>query len=129
MVQAGSGATWGGQFQLAQAHAFGQDDAEAVKQRGLGGVWLGDAAQADLAVAGGRALPDRIGERKNCISIAELAFLYVSPAAPSRSYFARRWQWLTWEGRRLTPGYRSGARGIDTLPTSFPTWMKLWSCS
>ena len=35
-------------------HALGQDDAEAVKKRGLSGVGLGDAAQADLAARCGR---------------------------------------------------------------------------
>ena len=39
---------------LSDAHALGQDDAEAVEQRGLGGVGLGDTAQADLAVRCGR---------------------------------------------------------------------------
>jgi len=34
--------------------AFGQDDAEAVEESGLGGVGLSNAAQADLAVSGGR---------------------------------------------------------------------------
>ena len=37
-----------------EAHALGQDDAEAVEERGLGGVGLGDATQADLAVRCGR---------------------------------------------------------------------------
>ena len=36
------------------AHAFGQDEAEAVEKRGLSGVGLGDAAQSDLAVRCGR---------------------------------------------------------------------------
>ena len=36
-----------------EAHALGQDDAEAIEQSGLGGVGLGDAAQADLAVGCG----------------------------------------------------------------------------
>ena len=35
---------------VGEAHALGQDDAEAVEERGLSGVGLGDAAQADLAV-------------------------------------------------------------------------------
>jgi hypothetical protein len=35
-------------------HPFGQDDAEAVEKRGLGGVGLSDAAQANLTVGGGR---------------------------------------------------------------------------
>jgi hypothetical protein len=39
---------------LGQAHAFGQIDAEAVEERRLGGVGLGDASQADLAVRRGR---------------------------------------------------------------------------
>ena len=37
-----------------EAHAFGQDDAEAVEEGGLGGVGLGDATQSDLAVRRGR---------------------------------------------------------------------------
>ena len=37
-----------------EAHALGQDDAEAVEKGGLGGVRLGDAAQPDLSVGGGR---------------------------------------------------------------------------
>ena len=36
------------------AHALGQADAEAVEERGLGGVGLGDATQSDLAVRCGR---------------------------------------------------------------------------
>ena len=51
----GSGAEGQGrQLGLGEAHALGQDDAEAVEKRGLGGVGLGDAAQADLTVGGGR---------------------------------------------------------------------------
>src|SRR5712691_10236695 len=42
------------QVWLCNAHALGQDDAEAVEECGLGGVWLGHAAQADLAVRCGR---------------------------------------------------------------------------
>ena len=34
---------------VSQAHALGQDDAEAVEQRYLGSVGLGDAAKADSA--------------------------------------------------------------------------------
>ena len=37
-----------------EAHALGQHDAEAIEKRGLGGVGLGDATQADLAVCCGR---------------------------------------------------------------------------
>jgi len=35
-------------------HSFGQDDAKAVKESGLCGVGLSDAAQADLTTGGGR---------------------------------------------------------------------------
>ena len=34
-----------------ETHAFGQNDAEAVEECGLSGVWLGDAPQTDLAVS------------------------------------------------------------------------------
>lgn len=44
----------GGQPGLAEAHAFGQDDGEAVEKDGLGGVGLDNAAQPDSAVGGGR---------------------------------------------------------------------------
>ena len=37
-----------------QAHALGQDNAEAIKKRGLGLIGLSDAAQADLAMGYGR---------------------------------------------------------------------------
>ena len=36
-----------------EAHSLWQHDAEAVKQSGLGGIGLGDAAQANLTVGGG----------------------------------------------------------------------------
>ena len=36
-----------------EAHALGQNEAEAIEERGLGGVGLSDAAQADLTVEGG----------------------------------------------------------------------------
>ena len=39
---------------IGRAHALGQDDAEAVEKRRLGGVGLGDAAQSDLPVRCGR---------------------------------------------------------------------------
>ena len=35
-------------------HALGQTEAEAIEQRGLSGIGLSDAAQADLAVGCGR---------------------------------------------------------------------------
>ena len=35
---------------LGAMHTFGQNDAEAVEECGLGGIGLSDAAQADLAV-------------------------------------------------------------------------------
>ena len=47
---------WGGERRregLGQAHAFGQNDTEAVEQGGLGRVGARDAAQADIAVCGG----------------------------------------------------------------------------
>ena len=51
----GSGGGCGGrQLPFGQSHALGQDDAEAVKQGGLGGVWLGDAAQTNVSVRLGR---------------------------------------------------------------------------
>jgi hypothetical protein len=37
-----------------EAHALWQDDAEAVEERGLSGIGLGDASQANLAVRCGR---------------------------------------------------------------------------
>ena len=37
-----------------EAHAFGQEDAEAVEESGLCGVGLSDAAQADLSMGGDR---------------------------------------------------------------------------
>jgi hypothetical protein len=36
-----------------EAHSLWQDDAEAVEECGLGGIGLGDAAQADLTMGGG----------------------------------------------------------------------------
>src|ERR1700722_18680156 len=36
------------------AHALGQDDAEAIKKRGLGVVGVSDTSQTDLAVRCGR---------------------------------------------------------------------------
>ena len=42
------------QLVLGEAHALGQDDTEAVEQSGLGGIWLGHAAQTNLAVRCGR---------------------------------------------------------------------------
>ena len=51
VLRGGSGAERKrGLIEFGQAHALGQDDAEAIKERGLGGVGLGDAAQADIAV-------------------------------------------------------------------------------
>jgi hypothetical protein len=41
------------QHVLGEAQALGQDDAEAVEESGLGGVWLGHAAQTNLAVRDG----------------------------------------------------------------------------
>ena len=43
-----------GEFLLWQAHALGQDDAEAIEKRGLGGIWVSNAAQPYLAVRRGR---------------------------------------------------------------------------
>jgi hypothetical protein len=37
-----------------KTHALGEDDAESVENRRLGGVGLGDATQSDLAVCCGR---------------------------------------------------------------------------
>jgi hypothetical protein len=48
----GSGAEGGGRIEVGAAHALGQDDAEAVEKGGLGGIGLGDAAQADIAMVG-----------------------------------------------------------------------------
>src|ERR1700722_11477775 len=39
---------------LGDAHALGQDDAEAIKKRGLGVVGVSDTSQTDLAVRCGR---------------------------------------------------------------------------
>src|SRR5258708_4817087 len=39
---------------LGEAHWLGQDDAEAIEKSSLRGVWLGYAAQANLAVRCGR---------------------------------------------------------------------------
>ena len=35
---------------LGEAHALGQDDTKTIEKRGLGRVWLGHAAQTNLAV-------------------------------------------------------------------------------
>ena len=43
-----------GELAVFAAHALGQDDTEAIEECGLGGVGLGDAAQANLAVGCGR---------------------------------------------------------------------------
>ena len=43
-----------GELAIFEAHALGQDYTEAIEECGLGGVWLGDAAQPDLAVRRGR---------------------------------------------------------------------------
>ena len=37
-----------------EAHTFWQRNAETVEEGGLGGIWLGDAAQPDLAEGGSR---------------------------------------------------------------------------
>jgi len=37
-----------------EAHSLGKGDAEPVKKRDLGGIGLGDAAQPDPTVRGGR---------------------------------------------------------------------------
>jgi hypothetical protein len=51
----GSGADReGGQLGFFETHSFWQGDAESIKECGLGGIGLGDATQANLAVAGGR---------------------------------------------------------------------------
>ena len=39
---------------MGKPHALGQDEAEAIEERRLGGVGLSDAAQANLAVGCGR---------------------------------------------------------------------------
>jgi hypothetical protein len=44
----------GRQLLLGEAHALGQDDAEAVEQRRLSGIGLSYTSQADLAMRGGR---------------------------------------------------------------------------
>ena len=42
------------QLAFGEAHSFGQDDAETIKECGLSRIGLGDATQADLAVGCGR---------------------------------------------------------------------------
>jgi hypothetical protein len=61
-----AGGTERGELVLGQAHVLGQDDAEAVVQRGLRGVGLGDAAQADQAV-GWRLDPVQLNRQIGCI--------------------------------------------------------------
>ena len=43
----------GRQVWFCNTHALGQNDAEAVEECGLSGVWLGDAPQTDLSVSCG----------------------------------------------------------------------------
>ena len=55
MRKRGSGAAcerW--QFLFGEAYALWQDDAEAVEKRGLSEIGLGDAAQTNLPMRGGR---------------------------------------------------------------------------
>jgi len=35
---------------LGKTHALGQDETETIEECGLGGVWLGDATQAEVAL-------------------------------------------------------------------------------
>ena len=42
------------QFAVVEAHALWQHDAEAIEERGLRGIRLGDTAQANLAMRRGR---------------------------------------------------------------------------
>jgi len=42
------------QVLLGEAHSFWQDDAETIEESGLCRVWLGHAAQVNLAVRCGR---------------------------------------------------------------------------
>src|SRR5580692_7626664 len=54
-VRLGLGAAGEGwQFGFGEAHAFGQDNAEAVEEGGLSVIGLGDATQADSAMGRGR---------------------------------------------------------------------------
>ncbi len=48
----GSGGERKGEVEVVGAHAFCQDDAEAIEEDRLRSVGLGDAAQADLAMRG-----------------------------------------------------------------------------
>jgi hypothetical protein len=43
-----------GRFAVVEAHALWHRDAKAIEERGLSGIRLGDAAQADIAVRCGR---------------------------------------------------------------------------
>jgi hypothetical protein len=54
----------GWQVRFCGAHALGQDNAKAVEERGLCGVGLSDAAQADLAMRGGQDDVVRLNARK-----------------------------------------------------------------
>ena len=48
-----------------KTHALGQHDAEAVEERDLSRIWVGNAAQADVAVGcGGQDNVVRLNARK-----------------------------------------------------------------